>query len=157
MSIEGEIEIHRPVDEVFDFVADERNEPRYNPRLRRVQKITPGPVALGTVFRAETTTMGRTVAMTIEITAYERPNLLASHTHLTTMDIQGTLTFESIPAGTQMGWLWHLEPHGALSLMTPFLTRIGRRQEKVVWDNLKKLLEAQQGVAPREGSARSLD
>lgn len=85
MSIEGEIEIQRPVDEVFDFVADERNEPRYNPRLRRVQKLTPGPVALGTVFRAETTTMGRTVAMTIEITAYERPNLLASLTHLTSM------------------------------------------------------------------------
>ena len=87
--VEGELKIHRPVDEVFAFVADERNEPPYNPRLHRVQKITPGPVALGTVFRAETTTLGRTVAMTIEITAYERPNLLASHTHLATMDIQG--------------------------------------------------------------------
>ena len=29
--IEGEIVIKRPVEEVFDFVADERNEPRYNP------------------------------------------------------------------------------------------------------------------------------
>jgi hypothetical protein len=29
--INGEIIIHRPVEEVFDFVADERNEPRYNP------------------------------------------------------------------------------------------------------------------------------
>jgi len=27
--IQGEIVINRPVDEVFDFVADERNEPRY--------------------------------------------------------------------------------------------------------------------------------
>jgi hypothetical protein len=31
--IEGEIVIDRPVEEVFDVVADERNEPRYNPRL----------------------------------------------------------------------------------------------------------------------------
>ena len=31
--VEGEIVINRPVEEVFDFVADERNEPRYNPRM----------------------------------------------------------------------------------------------------------------------------
>jgi hypothetical protein len=31
--IDGEIVIHRRVDEVFDFVADEGNEPRYSPRL----------------------------------------------------------------------------------------------------------------------------
>jgi len=29
--IDGQIVIARPVEEVFDFVADERNEPRYNP------------------------------------------------------------------------------------------------------------------------------
>jgi hypothetical protein len=31
--IEGEIVINRPVDEVFDFVADETTEPRYNPSV----------------------------------------------------------------------------------------------------------------------------
>jgi len=36
--IEGEIVIKRPVDEVFDFVADERNEPRYNPRMLRAER-----------------------------------------------------------------------------------------------------------------------
>jgi hypothetical protein len=29
--IEGQILIRRPVDEVFDFVADSRNEPSFNP------------------------------------------------------------------------------------------------------------------------------
>ena len=28
--IQGEVFIRRPVEEVFDFVADERNEPTYN-------------------------------------------------------------------------------------------------------------------------------
>ena len=31
--INGEIIIERPADAVFDFCADERNEPRYNPRM----------------------------------------------------------------------------------------------------------------------------
>jgi len=42
--IEGEIVINRPVEEVFDVVSDERNEPRYNPRLLWVEKISSGPV-----------------------------------------------------------------------------------------------------------------
>jgi len=29
--------MNRPADEVFDFVADERNEPRYNPRMARTE------------------------------------------------------------------------------------------------------------------------
>jgi hypothetical protein len=33
--IDGEILIHRPAEEVFDFVADQRNELRYNPPMVR--------------------------------------------------------------------------------------------------------------------------
>ncbi|HEX3199507.1 MAG TPA: hypothetical protein VHR39_18330 [Propionibacteriaceae bacterium] len=32
--VSGEILIERLIEEVFDFVADQRNEPIYNPRLR---------------------------------------------------------------------------------------------------------------------------
>ena len=90
--IEGEIAINRPVDEVFDFVADERNEPRYNPRILRVEKRTPGPIGLGTQFRAESASMGRTVGIAIEYTAYQRPRRLGSSIHMSAADIQGTLT-----------------------------------------------------------------
>jgi len=31
--IEGEIYIDRPPEDVFDVVADERNEPLYNPKM----------------------------------------------------------------------------------------------------------------------------
>lgn len=40
--IKGEIPIGRPVDVVFDYVADQRNEPQYNPEMVRAEKITPG-------------------------------------------------------------------------------------------------------------------
>jgi hypothetical protein len=40
--IDGEIVIDRPVDVVFDYVADQSNEPQYNPRMVRAEKITPG-------------------------------------------------------------------------------------------------------------------
>ena len=71
--VTGEIIIHRPVEEVFDFVADERNEPRYNPRLVSAKQISSGPIASGTRFRAETTMMRQPVPMAIELTAHDRP------------------------------------------------------------------------------------
>ena len=48
--VEGEIIINRPVEEVFDFVADERNEPHYNPRMVRAEKISEGQIGSGTRF-----------------------------------------------------------------------------------------------------------
>jgi hypothetical protein len=55
--IEGEIVINRPVEEVFDFVADERNEPRYNTQMRRAEQLTEGPIGVGSRFRAEMLSM----------------------------------------------------------------------------------------------------
>jgi hypothetical protein len=48
--VEGEITIQRPVEEVFDFVGDERNEPRYNPRIVDAQLISDSSIGLGTRF-----------------------------------------------------------------------------------------------------------
>src|SRR6266516_3997212 len=49
--IEGEIVINRPVEDVFDFVADERNEPRYNPQMRRAEQISDGPIGIGSAAK----------------------------------------------------------------------------------------------------------
>jgi len=142
--VEGQLIIHRPVDEVFDFVADERNEPRYNPQMRRAEQTSAGPIGVGATFCAESTSRGRLVEMTITYTDYERPRRLTSSTHLSNMDIQGTLTFDPVPEGTQMRWSWELEPRGMLKLMTPVVAVIGRRQERSIWTGLKRCLEAQE-------------
>lgn len=146
--VEGQILIHRPVDEVFDFVADERNEPRYNPQMRRVEQTSAGPIGVGTTFRVESTTRGQPVVMTIVYTDYERPQWIRSSTRLSTMDIQGTLTFDPVPQGTRMRWSWELEPRGMLKLMTPVVTLIGRRQERSIWTGLKRYLEAREDPLP---------
>ncbi len=139
--IAGEIVLERPIDEVFAFVADERNEPRFNPRMLRAEKLTDGPVGLGTRFLAVMRTGRRTTEMTIEITGYEPPRLLASATRMPGMAIGGALTFDPVPGGTRMRWAWHLRPTGALRLATPLVALIGRRRERATWTGLKRLLE----------------
>ncbi len=140
--IEGEIVIGRPIDAVFDYVADQSNEPRYNPQMVRAEKITPGPVGKGTRFRSAVASRGRTAEMLIECTGYDRPKLFATTTTMAQADISYTLTFEPAPAGTRMHWSGQVHPKGAFRLLGPVITRVGIRQEERIWASLKKHLEA---------------
>jgi hypothetical protein len=139
--INGEIVIGRAVEDVFDYVADERNEPTYNVQMRLAEKISDGPIGVGTQYRAEVVSGGRPVPMVIECTEYERPRRLRSLTTMSPMDVAYTLTFEPVPEGTRMRWSGEIEPHGMLNLMGPLVAWMGRRQELRIWTGLKGLLE----------------
>ena len=139
--IEGETVICRPPEEVFDFVADERNEPRYNPHMIRAELLSGDVIERGSQFRAATKSMGRTVEMAIEVTGYERPSRLVSTTRMKFAEFRGALTFEPRAGGTMMRWSWDVESHGIFKLFTPVIARIGKHQEEVIWGNLKRLLE----------------
>jgi len=141
--IEGDIIIARPAETVFDFAADQRNEPRYNPRMARAEKVTGGPVGKGTVFRSAVRAAGRATDMRSELTGYRRPPWLASRTTMAQADIAGTLNFEPVPGGTRMRWAWVVRPKGASRLLTPVIGRLGRRQERAIWTGMKRYLEAQ--------------
>jgi len=149
-SITGEVLIQRSPEEVFDFVADERNN--YDPAVDHAELLTAGPIGVGTRFRSESTSMGRRVSMIVEITGYERPRRLASSTHLDSMDIHSTLILEPVAGGTLVRWSSTLEPRGLLRLVTPLLGAIGRRQASAIWGNLKRTLEAEQRP-PQEDKA----
>lgn len=141
--IDGEIVIHRPVEEVFDFVADERNEPRYNPRMVSAELTSSEPIRLGSRFRAELKTGRRTMPMMVEFTGFDRPRRLASSTHSSMMETVGALTFEPAPDGTRMRWSWDVQPRGFLRLMPGIVGLLGRRQERSIWGSLKRLLESE--------------
>ncbi len=124
--IKGEIVIARPVDEVFGYAADQRNEPDYNPHMARSEKVTSGPVGQGTVFRAEVRSLGRTAPIRIECTVCQRPALLASVTSMRQAEFRVTLAFAPIPAGTRMRWSEQVRLKGGLRPLAPLVTWLGR-------------------------------
>ena len=144
--IQREIMINQPVEEVFDFVTDARNEPRYNPRILSAGKIPSGPIGQGTHFVLVSKAMGRRMAVEYEITAYERPRRMTSRTirGLPLIDVESAETFEPVGDGTRMRWLWEVKPRGAAGrLMTPVFARmLGRRLERA-FANIKRVLEGE--------------
>jgi hypothetical protein len=144
MLVEGNIVIGRSIEEVFDFVADERNEPRYNPQMTRADKITPGPIGIGTKFHSVMSGAGRGADMTIEFTEFDRPRRIAETTLMTNMNINGVLTFDPMPGATRMSWSWDLKPQGFYKLLGPFIRWMGNRQEQRNWSQLKTVMETEQ-------------
>ncbi|WP_020657474.1 SRPBCC family protein [Amycolatopsis benzoatilytica] len=137
----GEITIGRPVDVVFDYVADQTNEPRYNPAMVRAEKATAGPIGKGTRFRSAVRSAGRTADLLIEYQDYDRPKTLASSTTMKQAEIDYTLTFEPAGTGTRMRWSGQVRPKGVIRLAGPLITWLGVRQERRTWASLKKHLE----------------
>jgi uncharacterized protein YndB with AHSA1/START domain len=137
----GEIVIDRPVEEVFDFAADGCNEPKYNPETVQSVKVTTGPIGTGTRFALTHLTAGRSVSMSVEVTEYERPHRLAMHTAMSWADVQEVLTFDPAGTGTRMRWAWNVRPKGMAISLAPIVSVIGARQERALWEGLKRYLE----------------
>ena len=142
------IVINRPVDEVFDFMADGRNEPQYNPHMLRAEQTSAGPIGRGTQFRTEVTNNGRSMEMIYEITAYERPQRLAGRTIKGPLDVQGTEPFAPVTGGTRFRWVMEMKPRGVFKLLAPLISRGFGKTLDTLLANIKRLLEAQQTPLP---------
>jgi uncharacterized protein YndB with AHSA1/START domain len=140
--IVGAVTIDAPVDEVFDLVADERNEPRYNPRIVSAEKVSAGPVGRGTRFVAVPRSMGSRGEMTLEVVEYDRPHLLHNVVRSAYMQVDGTLTFQEVPGGTRMMWDWNMGLVGPTRVLSPVLALIGPRWERRNWIGLKEYVES---------------
>jgi Polyketide cyclase / dehydrase and lipid transport len=140
--VNGSMTICRPVETVFDYAANQSNEPTYNPRMIASKKIGEGPVGVGTHFRATVLAGRRPLDMDIEVTEYDRPSRFGTHTAMSSADVSGVLTFRPSGADTLMSWSWDVRPKGVARFFSPLVALMGRRQEKVCWAGLKRVLEA---------------
>jgi uncharacterized membrane protein len=144
--ISDQIRIGRPVEVVFDFIADSRNEPTYNSDMRSVTLLTEEPIGTGSQFRAM---MGRGgMEMLVTLTAFDRPHLLGSVTTSTLMDTEGTLTFT--PDGDQatvMVWDWQVTPRLWLRILGPVLGPVGARLERRIWAAARDALQGSDAPA----------
>lgn len=140
--ISGEVTIDAPVEDVFDLVADERNEPRYNSRIVRAEKVSEGPVGRGARFVAEPKSMGAKGAMNLEIVEYDRPHRLHNIVRSSYMRVDGTLTFAEVDGGTRLRWDWDMGLVGPMRVLSPVLAVIGPTWERRNWLGLKQYMES---------------
>jgi hypothetical protein len=69
----GSAVIDRPITEVFEFLADGTNDPKFSPRVQQIRKATDGPVGVGTVFDSTVKDAGMKTGRSFELITFEPP------------------------------------------------------------------------------------
>jgi hypothetical protein len=72
----GSAVIDRPIDEVFAFLAEGTNDPKFSPRVQEIRRTTDGPVGVGTVFESTVKDAGMTTSRRFELTAFDAPTTI---------------------------------------------------------------------------------
>jgi uncharacterized protein YndB with AHSA1/START domain len=132
------IEIDRSPEDVFDYVTDIGREFEWNPRTKRVVKLTDGPIGAGTRWEGEWVVGD---PMLIEYVAFDRPTSWRSIGRSRGLLVVSEGRVEASPDGTRLSLRVELEPHGRLRLLAPLLGRIMRGRERQNVAAIKARLE----------------
>lgn len=143
--VEAGVDIRRSPEDVFDYCSDPRREPEWNPMMKRIVKVTDGPIAVGCRFTPE---FAKGPTMVLECIGYERPSAWAftgdSHA------LKATSWGRVVPTseGAHLVMRMELEPRGLLRLATPLLRRCVTSMFPRDVDNIKARLEAVERAEP---------
>lgn len=100
------IDIDRPTDEVFDFVADFENIPKWNYFVTRVDKLTAGPVTVGTRFHQ----VRQTDEQDYDVTRLVPGRLVeVTTTPQSTPSLTMRFDIEAVPGGSRLTDSWQLD------------------------------------------------
>jgi uncharacterized protein YndB with AHSA1/START domain len=136
--------IDRPVEEVFDFLADGTNDPKFSPRVLEIRKTTDGPPGIGTVYASTVKDAGFKTKREFRLTEFDRP------TRIRWTEISKNLV--SVPEGgydlapegdrTRLSFFNRFEGHGFGKLMAPLALRAAVKGADDFGRRIKAAVEA---------------
>jgi uncharacterized protein YndB with AHSA1/START domain len=142
-TFQNTVTIARPTEEVFAFLADFQNVPRWNYAIEQTTKTSPGPVGVGVTYR-QTRTVPRRGEEGFEVTVFEPPGRLAVRGQIGPFHATTGYRLEPAAGGTRLTNNVELEP--ATPLLRPIGPLVVPRVKAAVARNLavlKELLEDQ--------------
>lgn len=121
----------------FDYLSDHRAELEWNPKCQSMEKLTQGPVGVGTRYRAKWKS-GPFVEL--ETVAFDRPRSWTMH-NAGPIEVTFTCRLESVAEGTRLHAAFEPTPHGWFKLIFPLFLIVMRRDEKANMRHLRDTVE----------------
>jgi carbon monoxide dehydrogenase subunit G len=133
--------ISRPIDEVFAFIADARNRPRWDDSVDTEELTSPEPIGVGSTVRTTLRSMGREYVYTWEIVEHQAPSRQTIES--TSGPFPTTLGYRLTDrdSGTEVEFSLTGRPTGPLRLLQPLIARNTRNNLDRGFARLKEMLE----------------
>jgi carbon monoxide dehydrogenase subunit G len=133
------IEIARPAADVFGFLTDLDNLPRWQPSVRDIE--WKAPLELGATFAETREMLGRRARSRLEVTALEPGREFSIRVVEGPVPLTVRHLLEPTEAGTRLTLEAEGEAGGLMRLAAPIAERAAARQASQDLERLKQLLE----------------
>jgi uncharacterized protein YndB with AHSA1/START domain len=136
-TFENTITIRRSVEDVFRFLADFENDPKWNDAIVQTRKVSAGPVGVGTIYHQVRSVPSQSEER-FEVTTYDPPQRLEIRGQLGPFPSRLFYALDAIPEGTRVTNTVELTLRGPIRLVGPVAVP---RVRAAVAANLRKLKE----------------
>lgn len=131
------VEINKSPYDVFDYIADMRNELKWNPDAQFMEKKSEGAIDVGTVFRAKWH-----MSDTLDVTVSQYyPPYWVTFENGGPIEVTLKLVLSKKADTTQLESTFKATPHGFVRVIFPIVKSKMKAREKENMVNLKRALE----------------
>jgi uncharacterized protein YndB with AHSA1/START domain len=151
VNVQTEILIRRQRDEVAEYAANPDNAPQWYDNIHSSQRLTTGPIDVGSKVAFTAKFLGRDLNYTYEFVEFVPGEKLVMQTAQAPFPMQTTYTWAEVIGGTRMALGNTGAPSGFSQLAGLFMAPMIRRATRKDLLKLKSILEA--GAASGSGPA----
>ncbi|MDQ1055070.1 hypothetical protein QE394_002998 [Arthrobacter sp. SORGH_AS 212] len=144
VKVQTRIHIDGPRAEVADFAANPDNAPQWYVNIHSSQRLTGGPLGVGSKVAFNAAFMGRELSYTYELVEYVPGGKLVMRTAQGPFPMQTTYTWTDDDGGTLMTLGNTGSPSGFPRLAGLVMAPMIRRQTRKDLQKLKRILEGRQ-------------
>ena len=137
--------IDRPVEDVWNYMTDISNMPRWEDSGAVWKQMSEGPIQVGTSIQSSITFLGRTVTFDLRVTEFE-PNRVFSVEAVAGRTRGTKVTYLLVPVEdrkTSLSRVTDARSYGIAKVLQPFVGLITKRTGALEARNMKRIMESQ--------------
>jgi uncharacterized membrane protein len=143
VTVEHSVTVDRPVEEVWAFMDDLANYPKWVAGLSEIRQTTDGPKRVGTRMVWIYMFLGKHLEMMTEVIEFEPNRTFAALMSAGPVRLRGSWKYEPLDGEhTRITTLLDGETGGVFTMADPLVGRALHRQMEASYGTLKDLLEA---------------
>ena len=133
--------VDRPMPEVFAFLSNPLNLPKWQAMIAGIEQVTPGAVGIGSKYKVSAEMLGRKIDGLMEITAFESPAKFGFTNQAGPMQVTVTVTLKPVGTGAKITLNAQGNPGGLFKIAEGVLAGQVKSQMEANLARLKAVLE----------------
>lgn len=141
MTAEASEAIAKSPEEVFAFVADVRNDPKWHTDVTDVTLTQGDGETVGSVYEIKVKPQMGMTGGTVKVAEYSAPSRIVFNVDMGKMKPTTTFTVQREGSGARISRKVEMETTGLMKLMAPLMSGMFRKRNVTFLGNLKRVME----------------